>query len=180
MGRKGRDTVSPRRKTTPQQQQSTIGKDYKGTNLFPAETGIWAPHRAAPTRPATQTPGSENQWRIHPGKSQNCRERGTNCKGGPTQTHLITKTSTETPDWKARGSQVKETHLLILKHLPERQEPVGTPPGDWDTGGSHCEILPLTCWHQQAWPAESPANPVPLPGLTASGARALPTSALQQ
>lgn len=49
---------------------------------------------------------------------------------------------------KALRLYVKETHLLILKHLLERQEPVGTL--SRDRGGHHFCIL-LPCWSWCRW-----------------------------
>lgn len=62
---------------------------------------------------------------------------------------------------------MKETHLLVLEHLPEKQDIAGTPPGDWNTDGNHfcylvlpwwvqyllfhLGILPLNCYLQGSW-----------------------------
>lgn len=46
-------------------------------------------------------------------------------------------TSTKAPIWKVLRPKVKETHLLVFKHLPEEQETAGTLSRDWDTGMSH-------------------------------------------
>lgn len=44
---------------------------------------------------------------------------------------LALRSNTNSPDGKASRPEVKETHLLTLKLLLERQEPAGTISGVW-------------------------------------------------
>lgn len=54
--------------------------------------------------------------------------------------------STKAVVWKAHTSHVKETHLLILQHLTERQVPVRALSEDGDSSGCHFYLpLNLTC-----------------------------------
>ena len=59
---------------------------------------------------------------------------------------LVLGPSTKTWIWKVpAGSYVKETNLLILKHLPERQENVGTLSKNIDNGSHYkCDLF-LPC-----------------------------------
>lgn len=58
---------------------------------------------------------------------------------------LTLEPSIKTAVWKAHRPYVKEIHLLILKHLLEGQEPIGTLSGNRSDSGCHFCVLCLSC-----------------------------------
>ena len=96
----------------------------------------WA--RQAPT-----TPGFENQWGFHSGELEGCGNLGL-CS---VHTHSFTLTSsTEAAAWKVLGSQEKEIHWWILRHVLEGLGSGGTSSGNGSTGRHRfCHSPPN--WH---------------------------------
>lgn len=99
---------------------------------------------------ATRTSGFETQQGLCPEDLKDCRE----------PRFCSSRACTDSPQDPAQRQQsekcldriVKETHLLVIKHLPERQGHVGTLLEDRDAAGHHFCTLPLPCacqWDMQ-------------------------------
>lgn len=151
MGRRSTDIFSPQQphKKAPQAWKSTVRKHINNTNFsFRSKVSELHITHSQPLYPvqerqAPKMTGFENQWGSHPGKPQNVNDENLLLKGCTNLTAL--GSSNKTPVGKSPRLYVKETHLLILKQILERQEFIRTLSWDRSTGRCHFWYFIQTC-----------------------------------